>query len=912
MNGEDMKTRHNAYASKWIGFRPRWPGDIIQNRGSYPVYPRDPDNLDDREKMLAVNAEHFADVDARTHAGRNCNGLKRGMIDGGASSGYDAWHIAGTWFPEAVLEHSQWMTGGQDEPFITTIALNRGAIDKEIMKSEIFAKNDRDMITAAGIAGHHNPSINVTAPPHRERYTRAIKDMHPILRGDEYEDWTFEIPYWGPAKLFDFFHAFRHRDGAWSNNTPLERAIDLAVRFGIKKPLDARGGDQTDVTDIYGRPVSLYDEAHEAARHVLDIATRELTLDGKTYRYRTEKGVAYLMTFFMYNRMYKNGDPEIDRERAHPEIKAHYGDDDAVAALDKLETQMLPVLADLCDWPTLHTILDNDYGGYLRAYWDNHVKPAKDCLDGLDTLKRDIIGFVPRGGLWQRKDLFERAGCDKPTYRDNPVTDLSTVFTQAKSISIPNGLHEDTFAREFDPKIFNDRNYARLGNTSTPDEDPDSKRLTAEQVAATITLYPMRHSFQPAHIAPRTLLYLDDAGSGERPGQYRFGRAEKVQDGGELSTKKDPLDDGGTTYTGQFGAEHAADLQERADSLLTDGSYAQWRAENNIGNIVADSDIAAGLKRLEGYREGLDAPNNMAIQQFGPIKAPDAAKETIGRRLIDMDCQGLVIADGPSSGLECNYLVEGALAALGQTPRPYEGGDFQFEIFMDPDPLKPPHLAGAPQKLDLMDIAIHLGLQAKYHLDRNKAPDNADLLIATERIFDLADKLTDPGRMNSYTELHKKYGKPKDECILDLNQGDPAFKAFCENMPGLPDMVDSDGKTRDTGDLYSAFVNSDEYQSFLQDKLDIGEYMKNPVSKYQLFCMIWFYHRADRQLAQDAPVAGRMRQKGVYCFDDLSLRDLNPANDLGRDWLRNLDAKQRVRLMRNEVLHVEGPQPAVR
>lgn len=898
-----MKTPLNATYSKWATYTPRWPGDLISNLGCYPIVPVDPDNLDDYWKMQAANAEHFANTESRTHFFYNANGVSQAMLYGSASSGYDAWDIAAS-FPEAILNHAEDLTG---EQFITTQALARGALDPEIVKPDIFEKNDRANRGVSDIAAQHNKHLYVVGPNHREHFTRDIKHTYPILFGSSYEDLTFEVHYWGPFLFHDASQGIRARDAAWSNNAPLEQAIALAVQFGLEKPLLARGGEQYDVTDIYGRPVSLVDQAWEAARHVVDIATREVRHDGDTYQFRTEKGVALLLTYFMYNAFYKNDHEALDRNKAHEIIKSHYADEKETAAFDNLKEMMLPFLAEYCDWQTLHNILDRDPD--LKQFWEEQVVPNKGNTPDIDQIKREVLGFVPRGGF-DHKKLRDKAGCEI-TYRD-PEGALRPNPAQYQSTPKPLGLHEGSFTSDWEPKIFNDRNFARLGNTESPDTDPDSNRLTREQVAAIVILHGMRDSGKRPELAPRTLFYVDDADTGDRAAYYRYIGEKKIQDPGELGARFDPLAEGGKTYTGRYGAENAADLQDRVHELGTGCGCREWREHYGVGNIVPSSDVKAASDFLAGYREALDTEMHMAIQQPGPVKVPGSVVETVGRRLIDMELDGLVVPNGPLSGAGYRYMVEGVLAAMGLTPRPYSGGKYRFEIFLDHDYLKPPEYRRAPNKMDLGDIFIHLGLQAKYHLDQPGAPTDRDLLVSTARVCDLLEKVMDPGRRNIKACMDPKTGQASEEPIIDLNQVDPELVDFARYSPGMPDMVDADGEMQDTQDLYQQFVQDPAYKAFKSGELDLAAYTNDPVKKGELIRMMWFYLRADRELMPKAPVSGRMLQKGVDCFDKFDLRDLPDEYDDARDWLGNMQSKERERIFRQGVRHVQGPVPSVR
>jgi hypothetical protein len=289
-----------------------------------------------------------------------------------------------------------------------------------------------------------------------------------------------------------------------------------------------------------------------------------------------------------------------------------------------------------------------------------------------------------------------------------------------------------------------------------------------------------------------------------------------------------------------------------------------------------------------------------------------AAIETVGRRYIDMEADGLVIPGGPLSGTGYRYVTEGVLAALGLTPRPYSGGKYRFEIFMDHDALGTPDNSNAPEKMDLGDVFLHLGLQAKYHLDHPGAPAERDLLVSTARVCDLMEKVMDPGRHNIKICTDPKTGQAYDEQMIDLNQVDPEFVEFAQYNPGMPEMLDDDGEIRDTDDLYQQFVGDPDYQAFKVGRLDISAYMQDPVKKGELINMLWFYLRADRELAPQAPVSGRMLQKGVDCFDDFDLRDLSDEYKKAHDWLGNVDAHERTRLFRHDVRHVDGPTPSVR
>lgn len=871
--------------------QPLYPGDLINNNGCY--YPR-PDFKDDYWKMLAMNAEGYNADASRAKWGYD----DKKMLYCAVSSGWKAYEqILKNSDIKKVLEHSERFTTPDDEHFLT-IQKSSEVLDGGIVKNDIFALNNAANLAAIEYASIKMPKAHIVGPADREGHLRALGENPSMLRGAKYEDAIYEINLWGPFCLMDAKGGIYHGDHAWSRYAANEKSVALAVQYGSQIPLMIRGGVQYDVTDIKGDPVSLVDQAWEDARQIIDVTRRKVIYDGQEYKFRTETSVALMLSRFMHDDMWRTKDQRLDQKNAHTTVKKHYRSKEDKAQMQLLWEHMAPWIANNCDWPTLHNILNEDKD--LKEFYETHVLPMKNKMKPQAETENFIFSYLPRGGF-DHPELRKTVEVRK----DPPIVPIAFSKINQKPRSM--GVHEKPFCKEYDPKIFNDRNFARLGHSSYPDDEPDKDHYSFNQNACTMIINAFRDG-RPPQASPNRLMYLDDTDGGVRATAVRHKR--RVHNPAELKMTYNELS--GKESMHDHADDASFDYQTRIRQLAKSKAFAKWREQGGISeSILSLSDVSAAAGKYKNRREGLDAEYHEGIAAHGSSELGGDAIETIVRRMIDLDLNGLIIPSYEASGKQYRYIFEGVLAALGQTPRPHSGGKYRFEFFMDHDYYKPPADRGEPQKLDFLDLFIHMGMKVKSALDQNNPPKLRDEYVTVLRMCDLYEHMIDPGRRNVIIERDAVSGADHEHKKIDFNQADPSFVMAANYSPGLPEFYGEDYIDQDMAHEYSSFFNNPEYVAFAENRLNYTNYMADPGNKARLAHMMWAWMCAEKIPLPGnvyAPVSGHLRVKGIRAFDKFDLRDLKPEDDAAFDWWHSLNAQQRQNVFKQNTLDVEGPQ----
>lgn len=917
-----MDTPLVASGSKWIATngRPLYPGDLIHNWGCYNIHP---DYRDPFWKLQHMHAEKFTYDRSRAKSMYD----RQAMYYAAASSGWMAWRMAER-FTAKVLEHSERLStiiqpngtrisNKKDQRYFTICRMGE-AVDAEVMAGDVFAVNYRNQMANTLVAANNlrNPETGerdayVIGPVHRENHMRNFAKIHALSRGTSFEDVTWEVHLWGPMLLHkDTTHGIYDQDHAWSRNAALEKAIGLAIQYGSPIPLLVRRGETFHVVDRYGRPVSVVDQAWEDARHLVYEITRPHVYNGHEYQARSETAAALMISRFMHDHMYRSGLPVaqggLDRDRAHESVKAHYASKEEMARFDKLRDLMLPFLAQHCNWPTLQEILNRD--PHLQAYWDAHIAPAAASLKPVETIKHEVLRYLPRGGF-QTPELmkFVEVSAD-------PVSARSS-FNFPNMPDVPDGLHEDGFARDFDPEMFNDRNFAGLGRNRNPNDTPDPDHLSFEQAACMSVLSAFRHDGIPPLDRPNRVLYLDDAKGGHAAAAFL--EKHGIDDVSEMGLKFDGLTNAGSAFAEVVARESAADFRDRIREIGKSGTYDRWRKANRIGMVDCLSDIAASLN-YTGRREATDTEMHEAIAASGSMHLSGEALETVARRLIDLEETGIVIPAGMMTPLQARLTVEAVLVVLGKTPRTFSGGKYKMQIFMDFDYWKPPQNRSPDNlvKLDLADLIIHLGVQVKGLLEQANPPDARELYVSMARLLDMYERVLDPARRNVVTVRDAFSGEDKKTEVIDLKQVDPEFLGFMSFDERLTDYLDDGGMVeRSNNPEYDAFFSDPAYRAFALPEASkpqdfYTDVVNDPLKKAKLAKLIWGWMRAEAiQTAPGKvwPVPGNLNFRGIKSFDKSDLKDLHPDYEIGHRAWHNLNARERAHIFNQKRLLVESP-----
>lgn len=891
-----MDTPLTGTASKWISNKPRWTGDLISNLGLY--WPQ-PDYDDEFYKMLAVNAEKYTQDASRARWAYRSTWMKYAA----ASSGWDMYAIASL-YPKRIMEGSErFMIGPDDVRFLTTQRATK-TLAEEISQSDVFARNTlRDMQAVEFAANQPRyRSSYIIGPADQEGAHRSLFKKHAIIRGTEYEDAIWEMHLWGPLILHDIDGGIYHGDHAWSRNAVPEKAMALGVQYGMTLPLMIRRGNGYDVADIFGRDVSIVDQAWEDARHVIDVVERG---------FRTDPAVALIATRFMYDHLYRTRSGPMEFGRAHEVVQSHAADSPQQEKLNYLKSLIGPYMARFCNTPQLRAILDEDPA--LRDYWDEHIMPMGEELPLIPVIEKEILSYLPRGGF-----NHPHLRCKVERAADAPSS--QAFFSMHGRGHRPVGIHEAGFDCHWDPQLYNDADFPRLGSSSDPDTKPDSNHLTFEQGACIRMLDAFRGGGRRPVAAPKTLVYLDEPGDSLRAAAYQF--EQGVQNPNELSAIFDPLVRGSDTFQEFVQGEAQDDFLDRVREITVPmhgrEAYEDWRDEYGIGNIIPYSDFKAAAKGYESRREGLDAEYHQGIAGDGPMKISGNGVKAVAKRFVGLEADGMILPAGyltKDSSFE--LIMSGLQAALGKSPRPYSGGKYQFEFFMDHHYHRPPYERLAPRKMDFADLFLHVCLPVKAAL-MQKNPQVSGAMIATAlRMCDVYEKLIDPARCNIKKTKDPLTNADHVDDIIDWNQVDPNFIAFAEHEmnPGLPEFYREDSEDGVSQALYDEFFGSEEYRAFERDDLDLTPYLADPVRKAHLVKMLWGWMKAVTVPGVDAPIRGNLLVRGIHACDRFSLRGLDNTNEepLGAwRWWQNKSELEQATFLRSMQLHVYAPGLAVR
>lgn len=873
-----LSTRGLHYISK----KPLYDGDLMHNMGCYwPV----PDYGDKYWQLQTLNAEKFALGRSRARWGYD----KQAMFYYPASSGRASYELAAR-FPQRILEHSLRLSDPEkDGAFMTTQRLAE-AVDPALIKAEVFDRNYRDNMAQTEIAASNLRDTYIVGPAHREQLLRALKDYHPVLRGTSYEDATFELHLWGPSCLFDFTQGIYGGGHAWSRNAAMEKAVGLAIQYGSKLPLDLRDGKSFDVVDIYGRPVSILDQAWEDARHIVDVTGMKVPFGGSDFRFRSEPAVALMAVRFMHDHCYRTRTGDLDIERAGAQVKAHYDDPKEVQAMHDLRDVMAPYMAALCDTPTVRAILEQDKA--LEAYWDEHIAPRalEFTADSEQEAEAFVLGYMPRGGF-ANADLLAKAERSR-----DPLSAPRKSYHLAARPHASVGQHENPFEERFNPRLYDDRPFARLGGASDPDQPVDFQHMNFAQAAVLTSMAEFRHDGLAPRDRPRTYMYLDDPECG--PWADAFKAKNGIAHPKEIKAAFDPLARAGETFVNSAGKDAKAAYSKRLDELMRGNSFKDWRVDNKLGNIIPYSDFKAALDRYREKRPKTGLSYDKALGVAGSPKMPDLALDALVRRSIDMELDGMILPDGDLSARGYRYMTEGVKAALGLTPRAYEGGAHQFEFYLDFDDAE-------PRKLDMADLIIIYGTNIKATLEQDNPPPLKDQYVAMARLLDMYEMVMDPGRRNKRLERDPHTGEDIEVPLIDLYNVDPSFVEFEAHAPALPVMAAQAGK-KASNVAMETFESDPDYQAFRAGTLQTDSWTNNPARKAKLAKMIWYWMRAEP--AQGVgPVNGNLLRRGIQAFDHQDLKDLPPEYKAAKDWWENLNARARTRVLERGVIHAQGP-----
>lgn len=703
--------------SKFITAKPSYPGDLGHNLAFYAYRP-DYKRYDDRN--IAMQAEALASVTSLSR-----DNSKIAMIVASMSSGIVAYDL---------LEHYN-KTDDVSKKITVAQDLTR-KVPRDILVPEVFEQNKRKHNRTAEIAASRFKDYYIDIPSDSEELQRSI-NSNKAASTKAWEDWAFEMHYWLPKILQDTDAMIYHGDKSFSRNGSLEQAAALAIQYGLWVPLEARGGRSIDVKDIKGRDISPVDQAWEDAKHIVYVVEKG---------FQTDTAAALLMVRFMYEEWRMSNNENLVAESMHPSVKNQsYNDMEKMAELQKI---MLPYLAHKCDWSVMHEAFENDPA--LKNYWDEIVAPNKKVAIDCDAVYKSLFSYIPRGGYhYPEVDGIEVVCRD--------ANSLSDKFMKPSNSKRQLG----SFGNPFDMKLGKNILYPnsgfvydfhRLGVNGDIAQAPDNDKMTRSQIASFLIASAMESDRMPLGMSNK-YLYLDNPASGVRAAKYIV--KHNLDDWREAYQERI----GGDSFRHNVVSQTEEDYKQRYYELL---NMKDWRAENEIGNLISLTTLKEMPKLFEGNRDSIGAKREEAIAAEGPIKMGDVAN-VVARAA---DFQGIIIPKGALlDDTQYSHILHSVMVATGQIEKSYEGGRYNMRFFYDEENNNP------PREIDFGDILLLAGNTVKHFLNKESVPDYR-AIVYTAQLFDIYERMIDPARRNN------------DEKAIDwkqVNAVNPNFANFTED-----------------------------------------------------------------------------------------------------------------------------------
>lgn len=907
--------------SKYIADKPIWDGDLGNNPACYWRV------ADFSDAYWKENAA-FAETLTQMHLRRAASIPNLAMRHASASSGWFACDLVEDFYRQGdslqhyqdhpnspdlrnkMLDHSRRLSTPGDTLFLSTQGIN-DALGPAIMGPEIFARNRQRDDEAIERAALYMPDTALIGVGDREGILREISSNPSLMRG-RFEDQTFEQHLWLIIKLFQSTKAINDGDHAWSSNAALEENSDFMVQYGHPVLMAARRGQSIDVVDNVNRQISVVDRVRESMRHLVDMVQRGRELG---VEFRSEKQAAYIVNQLRLDFTWRNDSQRLDKDFAHDAVKAHYANPAAIEEYDALAAKFAPYMAEFIGpWTTFQRILDQDQS--LRGFWDEMIEPSKQYLGNVNEIEGEILSFVPRGGFDHKKLRAKAEELGFTTTRRDPAK--LPPIPGGKTGYRVKGMEINPFDKSMDRKLGDQRDWALMGNSGYSDDDPDKNNWTPNQAAAYV-ISAVGRTLRPPVTAPRTLLYLDDPMASGRAAVFREENA--VRNPADIPAKFNPIAKGGvSTFAEDIAPDAQADFDQRIRDLNSPVNevYATFRAENCIAQIVPLSDYKSDAGGYGGYRESIDTHMRMGIAAQGGEITGEAGTVT-ALRDIEQIYSGIIIPSGNITATNAKAMTAGLMTAMGQTRRYAENTDYDFEFFIDYGVNADPTENIPLQKMDLGDVIIHLGIQAKDALEQDNPLAAKELYMAMAWALEFHDMLTDQGRYNIKIERDPVSGKDREVTKVDWSNVDPFLRQYAQDDPGMPDWESESFDRAGHNPQREAYFITPVYRSFKEIKeKDKSEdyyayFQADPVRKAELVQAIRHYMLADdvpiklNDEIVNAPVQGHLRVRGIQALSKLNIKDLHPDYEAAHDWWATVTAQDRDHAFNVGVMHDRGP-----
>jgi len=892
--------------SKWVSAdgRAKFIGDLGNIDSCY--YPR-PDYDDPLMEMQHVNAEARSLNRSRFMKGYTY----QAMFPFPASSGPWLRDLV-TQYPQKALDHSRRLIGPDDRPFLSMWRAS-DFLGSDLMKQFVFSKsrNDNDIWVRRASHFFKGRGVYILSPHMREGYLREMSQDFSEMRGTVYMDAVFEKHLWIPSIRFDLRCIIYGGPHGWSYNAPMEKIEGATMQYGVSSVLNVRNGINMDTRDVYGRPVSILDQTWEDARALIDVVGTKVRHNGDEHRFRYDTQAALLLYRFLFDHMHRNNLGQRHGD-VHELVNQHYSSPQEMEAYELLKNHALGYIAEFCDTPTFAEIRKGD--PWLERAWQELALPARKVLKTEAAIEQAILPYLPRGGYDNdtlRHKIERRRDPEKVTHSMNRAAQKESRF----KVPVPLGQRGNPFACEYDSKIFNDREYARLGGTADPKyQDPDRDHETFEQKAARHVLTSLLADSRRSSSHPRTLLVLDNSGDGIHAAYYD--QQHGVNNPKERKTAVDPLADGSEHFAVSAGSEGKTYIDNYVRALQFGSKHKDWRDTYGIGNIVQASTIDQAMGSFEGEREATNTPFHKAFAADGPMKNSSAASRVVKNRFIGQEANGVLLLNGALSEDSYSHIVQGVLANFGLIERAYEGGNYDFRFFIVSDYCQAEASYSDPYEMDLADIIIHIGLKVKADLEAAHPEAPRDSVLALARLLNLHERLVDPEAMNMMNERALKTGEDRHRTLINKSEINEEFIAYTAYGSRLPQFInDNEAPYRPDSRAYHSYFDDPEFIAFRDNRLNWQEYFEKPSKKTKLVEMLTAYMlympMPSHEAHIEAPVTGALRTRGIKNLskDDVET-DLDPEWVAARQWWHQQVAAQRAdKIIANglQVTYVDGP-----
>ena len=633
------------------------------------------------------------------------------------SNGYKAYELAED-YSDRILDATEARFG---EAFLTTQSLGKYVATSEMLNRVILPHREVDYKAANRVEARF-PEDGIQVPIEAEHGIRIQRSNPALSQGATFQDRTYEM--WWVPRVLDSIGYIYGGDRPYSRYANMEDLTGDLIQCGLRDADREHVGPGTkfDITDEHGNPVPFADRAWARAQHIVDVVERG---------FRSDLAVASLVVQFQLDDWLRNGDGPIDLDKVHPILRKR--DMVELKQMDRLKEIMLPYIAQKCaSWiPYMED-------ANLKAYFEKNILPLAGNAPELtgEEIKKELFAHHPVGGFV------------------HPVlSSESAVGAAFKSASAP---HVEKPAK----RRSNDGNFFK--SPSALFDDGHFDKLDLWEQAALPFLMGAMESFRLPESKPRTAFFSCEPKGGERA--LAFLEKHNVDTVREAQSAIDPNDPESFAKT-VIEANREEALKD-AGSLLKTSDFKARKVANVVSTLNMQN-IAAAVEK-----------NREFVAAAGSRKLSSRAFFALMQEWFDRNAEVFVMRKGWEAHQdEVQLAVRGVLAATGMIERPYDGGKYKMEMFVNAKKGSGKSL----QKQDMYDLVTTLGKKVDSWLDKDvKAREH---YVSMARLLQVLDMYADPGRMNYELSRDPASGATVKSEIIHWKNVDPHLMDFWDHDP---------------------------------------------------------------------------------------------------------------------------------